>query len=174
MMPPSTMRAGLRACLTLLLLCLFASGVANAEALTPLRGSALPALPAAGTMHGFATVDGRLLAVVDDRAWVLDEGHGNWQAVAWSAGAAPRPLSTVFGDASRGYVLLVDDASAATSIARLSLDASGVALTPLPPLPGPVPVRVLRRPIPRSTSPASKTARRPCCVSTRPPPNPCG
>jgi hypothetical protein len=85
----------------LLLLCLFASGMAHAEALTPLRGNTLPSLPTAGTVHGFATVDGRLVAVIDDSAWILDEGQGSWHSLAWSAGAAPKALSALFGDASR-------------------------------------------------------------------------
>jgi len=135
-MRPPTMRVTLRACLAFLLLCLLTSGMAQAEALTPLRGSALPSLPMVGTVHGFATVDGRLVAVVDDSAWVLDEGQGSWRSLPWSAGVAPKALSALFGDASRGYILLGDDASAATSVARLSLDTTGLVLKPLPPFPG--------------------------------------
>ncbi|MET0936016.1 MAG: sodium:solute symporter [Luteibacter sp.] len=113
------------------------TGIAHADALTPMRASELPALPAADTMHGFANVDGRLVALLDDKAWVLDEGQGSWTPLAWSAGAPPSNVASSFGDATRGYVLL-GDASATTSAARLSIDSRGLALLPLPGLPAPV------------------------------------
>ncbi len=58
------------------------SGLVHADALTPLRSDALPPVPASGTVQGLATLDGRVLAIVDGKAWLLDQGKDGVGAAA--------------------------------------------------------------------------------------------
>jgi len=113
------------------------AGPAHADALTPLRGDALPPVPASGTVQGLATLDGRVLAIVDGKAWLLEQGRTAWAPLPWAAGDPPSGLAVVFGDGVRAYATQVD-AGRAIGVVRLSLGAGGLEVRPLPALPEPL------------------------------------
>ena len=108
------------------------------DALTPMRTSALPTLPAAATPTRMGMVDGVAIAIVGDAAWALDDGATAWRPVAWPAGMAPTDIAGIASDGKASY-LLSGGGGHVDTVARLRLSqAAGLAMQSLPALPVPL------------------------------------
>lgn len=102
----------LRHLLALLGLGLLVLGAARAASLASLRGDALPPWPAAAAPQQLLAVQGRLLALRPDAAWVLDETTSQWQPVT---GPLPqRPLAAAAGLSPQQPAVLLQQDSPGT------------------------------------------------------------
>ncbi|HEY5801615.1 MAG TPA: hypothetical protein VIT92_15440, partial [Burkholderiaceae bacterium] len=114
----------------LLMLALLAAGPGQADPLTTLETTALPALPA--PLERLLAVDGRMLALTPSGPLLLAEDRKSWQNTAW------QPGGTVAASASRGaqsFVLFGKQAGSVEQAARLNVVAGAVQARPLPFLP---------------------------------------
>lgn len=108
------------------------------DALTPMRTSALPTLPAAATPTRMGMVDGAAIAIVGDAAWALDDGATAWRPVAWPGGMAPTDMAGIASDGKNSY-LLSGSGGHVDTMAHLRLSqAAGLAMQSLPALPMPL------------------------------------
>lgn len=114
----------------LLALSLCLSHACDAESLVSVRKGTLPPLTGIRPV-GLVNLDGRLVAIGDRDAWVLDRGETAWSPAPWRPAA--RPLAA-FGDGHQAFVGSVG--SEGLVIERLALDGDvlrGQRL-PAPPL----------------------------------------
>ncbi|HEY4146875.1 sodium:solute symporter [Pinirhizobacter sp.] len=122
--------------------CLAVARQANADpardALTPMRTSALPALPVTATPTGMGTVDGTAVAIGGGAAWALDDGATAWRSVAWPRAMVPADMAGIGSDGKNSY-LLSGSGGHVDTVARLQLSpAGGLSVQPLPALPMPL------------------------------------
>jgi solute:Na+ symporter, SSS family len=110
------------------------------DPLTPMRTSALPAIPATGKLAGMGMVDGAAVAIFGDGAWALDDGAAAWRHLALPAGtvALDGGAIAIASDGKNSY-LLSGNSGHADTLARLRLASTGgLAMQPLPALPAPL------------------------------------
>ena len=108
------------------------------DALTPMRTSALPMLPATATPTRMGVVDGAAVAIVGDAAWALDDGATAWRRVTLPAGLVPTDMAGIASDGKSSY-LLSGKGGHVDTVARLGLSqGAGLAMQSLPALPMPL------------------------------------
>jgi SSS family transporter len=103
----------------------------QAENLVSTRTSDIAPLAAVESISHILVVDGRPVAMSADSAWSLDENRHAWTRLDWHS--AGQVVATA-GDGRLAFVLL-NSANADVRVAKLSLDARGLHLHELPPLP---------------------------------------
>lgn len=101
---PMWMRA-----LLVLLACLLA-GPSAAESLTSVQTVNVPSLPAGAPLQALAVIDGRVVAIRDAQAWMLDANHKQWTRASWTPAADNGAIQGVASDGTQAYLLLGTDA----------------------------------------------------------------
>ena len=104
---------------------------AAADTLTPMRADAMPA-PAARAITSLGVVDAQAIALTDQGPARFDGRQ--WHALRWSSPDAASRVAAWFGNGGQSYALL-GDATAATGVARLSMQGDVLSLEALPGLP---------------------------------------
>ncbi|UGQ46721.1 sodium:solute symporter [Massilia endophytica] len=125
--------AGMMLAMLLLLCMLLAPRAALADNLASMRNTELPTLPVKQTAARFISLEGRLLALTDDRSWLLSEDRKSWTALEYRA---PYALASAAGE-KQSY-LISGSAGAmqvVSKVERLKLRNSTVEASDLPPLP---------------------------------------
>lgn len=121
------------AALLLLPLAAFASASSPSHSLVTVQSGALPPL-ANSAAERLLVLDGRLVALSADAAWLLDESRNTWSQAEWSVQG--RVLADA-SDGQQGY-LLMDSGGGKPSVGKLSLAADKLSSQPLPSLPAPL------------------------------------
>ena len=104
---------------------------AAADTLTPMRADAMPA-PAVRAITSLGVVDAQAIALTDQGPARFDGRQ--WHALRWSSPDATSRVVAWFGNGGQSYALL-GDATAATGVARLSVQGDVLSLEALPGLP---------------------------------------
>ena len=104
---------------------------AAADTLTPMRADAMPA-PAVRAITSLGVVDAQAIALTDQGPARFDGRQ--WHALRWSSPDAASRVAAWFGNGGQSYALL-GDATAATGVARLSMQGDVLSLEALPGLP---------------------------------------
>ncbi|MGH8053697.1 MAG: sodium:solute symporter family transporter [Stenotrophomonas sp.] len=118
------------------------SGFASAESLNSVATGSLPALPDKATSQRLLTVDGRLLALSDDRAWSLAKGAKTWNPLQ----LGKLQPGTIRGSATVNgahWLLLGTDAAHSDHLEQVSVKGDALLSTRSQPLPTPLADAVL-------------------------------
>jgi SSS family solute:Na+ symporter len=121
----------------LLTLCmLLAPRPAQADNLATITNSELPALPLQQKVVRVLTIEGRLLALSEDRSWLLSDDRKSWTALDFRA-----PLALAFAAGEKQSYLLSGTEGAnqvVSRVERLKLRGPTVEASALPQLPEPL------------------------------------
>lgn len=105
----------------------------HAETLVSIRTGEIAPLPGVDSISRVVVVDGRLLALAADAAWILDEDRKAWTRTVWHSD--DHVVGTA-GDGHQAFILLgAADSDAVAGVSRLSLQAGRLVLHALPRLP---------------------------------------
>ncbi len=108
----------------------------RAESLSTLRTGHLPTLPIERGLLGLAAVDGGVVALTDDTAWVLTDDQHAWRRVPLPSSDAGGSVLEVSSDGQQAYLLLgAAGGQAIDRIARLRLERGRLTTQALPTLP---------------------------------------
>ena len=118
------------------LLMLVAHMTARAENLVSIHNGTLPSIESETPVSHVLAVDGRLVALAGDAAYVLDESRNAWTRVTWQ----PRgPIGAVAGNGQQAFLLMsAGSGRGIETVEKLTLTANALESQPLPPLPSPL------------------------------------
>ena len=117
------------------LLMLVAHATARAENLVSIHNGTLPSIESETPVSHVLAVDGRLVALAGDAAYVLDESRNAWTRVSWQ----PRgPVGAVAGNGQQAFLLMSASGGGIETVEKLTLTANALESQPLPPLPSPL------------------------------------